>query len=198
MLGSDLLNEPKLIKLLKTGAVGILPTDTVYGLACLASNEAAVARLYELKTRLQNPGTIVAANTSQLESLGIKLRYLKAVEHFWPGPVSIILPCGDDLKYLHLGRYGVAVRLVADKQLHALLSNTGPLLTTSANQPTEPTAPTVVEAKHYFNDQVDFYIDGGDLSGRSPSTIIRVIDDVIEIVRPGAVIINPETGEIQK
>jgi L-threonylcarbamoyladenylate synthase len=183
---------------LKAGAVGVLPTDTIYGLACLATDQTAVARLYELKSRDHKPGTIIAADIQQLVDLGLKRRYLTAVTQLWPNPLSIIIPCGPELKYLHKGKNGLAVRLVAVSPIQTLLSQTGPLLTTSANHPDQPTATTVEMARQYFNGQLDFYVDGGDLTGRLPSTLIRVVDDAIEVLRPGAVTINPETGEIVK
>jgi tRNA A37 threonylcarbamoyladenosine synthetase subunit TsaC/SUA5/YrdC len=99
---------------------------------------------------------------------------------------------------LHKSKNGLAVRLIADSSIQALLSQTGPLLTTSANHPDQPIAATVKLAQQYFNGQVDFYVNGGDLTGRLPSTLIRVVDDAIEVLRPGAVTINPETGEIVK
>ncbi len=63
-------------------------------------------------------------------------------------------------------------------------------MTTSANKPGEPGAVNVAEAQYYFQDRVDFYVDGGDLLGRAPSTIIRVTDDGIEVIREGAVKIH--------
>src|SRR5690349_12537136 len=86
------LHDPKLVALLKEGAVGVLPSDTVYGIMCRADNEASVARLYEVKHRENKPGTLIAANITQLVELGLKERYLKAVEHFWPGAVSVRIP----------------------------------------------------------------------------------------------------------
>jgi tRNA A37 threonylcarbamoyladenosine synthetase subunit TsaC/SUA5/YrdC len=94
------------------------------------------------------------------------------------------------MNYLRLGHNGLAVRLPAGEQLQALLTKTGPLLTTSANHPDEPTAATIQAARQYFNSNVDFYIDGGNLSGSVPSTIIGVVDDAVEVLRPGAVIIK--------
>jgi L-threonylcarbamoyladenylate synthase len=173
-------------KLQETGAVGVLPTDTVYGLVARASDEKAVQRLYDLKQREGKPGTIIAASIQQLIELGLKARYLKAVEQFWPGAVSVIIPCGPELTYLHEGKYGLAVRIPKSENLRALLKQTGPLLTSSANHPGEPTAITLDAAKQYFKDQVDFYEDGGDLSNHAPSTIIRIVDDAIEIIREGA------------
>jgi L-threonylcarbamoyladenylate synthase len=176
------------------GAVGVIPTDTVYGLVARAVDESSVERLYALKQRDTKPGTVIAADLEQLESLGLKHRYLKAVEDFWPGAVSVIIPCSDPaLKYLHRGKMSLAVRIPDDDKLRKLLAETGPLLTSSANQPGEPPATTTAAARQYFGDSIDFYEDGGDLSGRQPSTIIRIVDDAIEIIRQGAVKID-ETG----
>ncbi|HET6924941.1 MAG TPA: L-threonylcarbamoyladenylate synthase [Candidatus Saccharimonadales bacterium] len=174
-------------KLAVPGCVGVLPTDTVYGLVARAADESAVKRLYDLKFREGKPGTIIAASTDQLVGLGLKARYLKAVEQFWPGAVSVIIPCGPELTYLHEGKFSLAVRIPDNQELLNLLSKTGPLLTSSANHPGEPTATTLEQANAYFNGNVDFYIDGGDLSNHLPSTIIRIVDDAIEIIRQGAV-----------
>lgn len=175
-------------KLQAANSVAVIPTDTVYGLVARAADMAAVQRLYNLKLRDGKPGTIIAANIDQLVALGLKARYLKAVEQFWPGAVSVIIPCSDPaLAYLHLGKYSLAVRIPNHSELLKLLEQTGPLLTNSANHPGEAIANTVDESKRYFADEVDFYIDGGDLSGHEPSTIIRVVDDAIEVLRAGAV-----------
>ena len=190
------LTDSKIIDLLKQGKVGVLPTDTIYGLVCRAANETAVERLYSLKRREHKPGTVIAASIEQLVELGVPRRYLKAVEQFWPNPISIIIPCGENLKYLHLGKYGLAIRIPKDEVLSKLLKQTGPLLTSSANHPGEPPANTIKEAQAYFKDEVDFYVDGDNLSQRSPSTIIRIVDDEIEVIREGAVKID-ENGQIK-
>jgi L-threonylcarbamoyladenylate synthase len=175
-------------KLNKKGAIGVIPTDTVYGVVAGANDPEAVERLYRLKKRDKKPGTVIAADLEQLEALGLKHRYLKAVEQFWPGPISVIIPVADpNLKYLHQGAMSLAVRLPKDKELAKLLNKTGPLLTSSANRPGAAPANNLQEARAYFNRSVDFYVDGGDLSKRQPSTIVRIIDDAIDVVRQGAV-----------
>jgi L-threonylcarbamoyladenylate synthase len=183
-------------KLLQAGAVGVIPTDTVYGLVARAADPSAVARLYELKHRERKPGTLIAGSIEQFEELGLKHRYLKAVEQYWPGPLSVIIPCSEpSLAYLHQGVMSLAVRIPAQSEIAELLQKTGPLITSSANHPGEPTANAVDEARKYFGDTVDFYVDGGDLSDHKPSTIIRIIDDAIEVIREGAVKID-ENGRI--
>lgn len=174
--------------LLQPGSVGVIPTDTVYGIVARAADQRAVERLYALKSRDHKPGTVVAANIDQLVELGIKRRYLTAVEQFWPGAVSVEIP--HHIDYLNQSTGRQAFRIPDDPELLRLLEKTGPLQTSSANQPGEKPADTVEEAKAYFGDTVDFYIDGGDRSGRQPSTLIRIIDDAIEVVRQGAVNID--------
>lgn len=175
-----------LVEYLKTpGAVAVIPTDTVYGVVARAADPNAVAALYTLKHRHAKPGTLIAASIDQLVELGFKRRYVTAVEQFWPGAVSVIIPCAN-LEYLHQGVGSLAVRIPDDPWLIELLTQTGPLQTSSANQPGEPPATTIQEAKDYFGDEVAWYEDGG-VVNRPPSTVIQIIDDAIEIVRQGAV-----------
>lgn len=167
-----------------------MPTDTVYGLVAIAGNESAVGRLYSLKDRKHKPGTVIAANIEQLVNLGITRRYLKAVEYLWPNPISVVIPISNKLEYLHLDTNGIALRIVSNEPLTQLLKQVGPLLTSSANLPGQKVVANVSQAKRSFNDKVDFYVDGGDLSGIVPSTIVRVIDDEIEVLRQGAIKIS--------
>jgi L-threonylcarbamoyladenylate synthase len=190
------LSDKQLIDLLQQGAVGVLPTDTVYGLVCVASNQAAVEHLYALKQREQKPGTVIAASIDQLVELGLKARYLKAVEHYWPNPISIVIP-SYGLGYIHQGVGSIATRIPADRDLQRLLEQTGPLVTSSANQPGEEPAATISQAQNYFGDSIDFYVDGGDLPDREASTVIRVVDDMVEVLREGTIKLD-EAGRIIK
>jgi L-threonylcarbamoyladenylate synthase len=176
-------------KLAKDSAIGVIPTDTVYGIVARTNDPKAIGRVYKLKQR-SLPGTILAANIDQLVQMGLKRRYLVAVSQFWPGPVSVELPCVDEkISYLHLGTNKLAVRIPKDEKLIELLNKTGPLMTTSANHPGKETAHTIAEAKSYFGDKVDFYLDGGELNNK-PSAVIRVIDDEVEVIRDGDIKVN--------
>lgn len=177
---ADILNRP--------GSVIVMAADTVYGLMARAVDKEATERLYRLKDRHSKPGTLIGLDIDQLSSIGLKKRYLKAVEQYWPGPVSVIVPLGNpSLSYLSQGLVDLAVRVPNDPALRAILKLCGPLITSSANLPSQPPAVNIGEARRYFGDKVDAYFDGGDLSDRQPSTIIRVVDDAIEVIRQGAV-----------
>ncbi|MDQ5885917.1 MAG: L-threonylcarbamoyladenylate synthase [Patescibacteria group bacterium] len=185
------IKDKHLSTMINEGSVGVLPTDTLYGLVCRADNKASVRRLYEIKNRDKKPGTIIAATIGQLVSLGIKKRYLTAIAGYWPGPVSVIIPTDNpDLHYLDMGKGTLAVRIVANEELIRLLELTGPLLTSSANMPGKDSANTIDDAQKYFGNRIDFYVNGGDYSERQPSTLIRVIDDTVDILRQGSGIIK--------
>lgn len=180
------IDDVELIALLREGAVGVIPTDTVYGLVAIVSNPEAVKRLYALKNRERKPGTVIAANIEQLADLGIKPEYLSRAERLWPGPVSIETP--HDITYLHQGTGRQAFRIPSDPEVYELLLKTGPLQTTSANPPDVTTAAGYAEAKAYFGDSIDFYVDGIDLSDRPASTIVRFTEQgELEVIREGAV-----------
>lgn len=165
-----------------------MQADTIYGIMARAADPVAVKRFYALKQREHKPGTVIAANVQQLIDLGVPANNLQKVAHWWPNSLSVEMPLGENLNYLHQETGRQAFRVVADERLQKLLAITGPLVTSSANQPGEPASMTVEQAYAYFEDSVDFYVDGGDLSGRAPSTIIKITDDGgIEIIRQGAV-----------
>lgn len=173
------------IAALRAGGVGVIPTDTVYGLVASASDQSAVERFYALKHREQKPGTLIAANTDQVLALGVPSDQIEQVAPYWPNPLSAVLTVvGND--YLHQSIGTLAMRVVADTKIRELLEQTGPLITSSANQPGQPPATTVDEAIAYFGDSVDFYVDGGQIIAE-PSTIIRPSGDGIEILRQGSI-----------
>lgn len=184
------INYDEAVDILLRGGVGVMPTDTVYGLVVCAYDKDAVSRFYSLKNRKHKPGTIIAASTSQLADLGVDELYLRRVERWWPGPLSVETPMDEALAYLHQDMGRQALRVVADEQMREVLMRTGPLVTSSANKPGEPGAVNIEQSFDYFKNIVDFYVDGGDLSDRAPSTIIRFEGETIEVIREGALKID--------
>jgi L-threonylcarbamoyladenylate synthase len=173
---------------LREGQVGVIPTDTLYGVVCAADNQDAVGCLYRAKQRENKPGTIIAASVDQLRSIGLVAS--KELDNFlyWPGSVSVILNAPDKLSYIHGGVGSIAARVVAPQVLRELLADVGPLLTSSANITGHQPAVSVAEAMRYFGLGVDFYVDGGHIMSGAPSTIVRYTSDgSLDIVRAGAV-----------
>lgn len=178
------------IQQLKNGGVGVIPTDTIYGLVGQALNRQTVERIYRLKQRSpQKPFIILISSASDLEKFDISLdkETQKILEKVWPGEVSVVLECNDrDLEYLHRGTNTLAFRLPDNQELISILNETGPLVAPSANLEGAPNAKNILEAKKTFGDQVDFYLDKGEKISE-PSTLIQITDGKIEILRQGKV-----------
>lgn len=187
MITLSSLTDPALHSLLAGGAVGVIPTDTIYGLAACAGDITAVETLYTLKSREHKPGTIIAADVDQLAALGVHESMLRSVAHLWPDSLSIVIPAAPHLAYLDQGVGSLAVRVPKHEQVRALLRVTGPLVTSSANHPGQSPATNIVEAQTYFGDKVAFYVEGGELGDRPPSTVVRLHENgQLELLRQGA------------
>jgi len=176
----------QIIKILKDGGVGVLLTDTLYGLVGKALNKKTVAKIYKIKGRNEKkPLIILISTTKSMEQFGIHLDTAtkNTLENFWPGPVSIILPCSlKKFEYLHRGSKTLAFRLPAKKSLIEIIKKTGPLVAPSANPEGMPPAKNITEARAYFGDRVDFYMAGG-RQRIKPSTIVSMKDGEVKIIR---------------
>lgn len=166
------LSNPEVVSLLNQGAIGVIPTDTVYGLVVRAESRSAIERLYSLKRRELAPGTMIGASLEQFSSIGLDVSKLGGINKICSGPLSVVVDATAVDPYLKQNRATLPIRIPNADSLIQLLNQTGALMTTSANAPHEPTSTSVQMAIDYFGDAVDFYVDGGDLSGRSPSTIV--------------------------
>ncbi len=176
------------INILKNGGVGILPTDTLYGLVGLALNKKSVERIYELKNRSENkPFIILISKIKNLKLFGVEIKKKEKtiLKKYWPGPNTIILECPTlpkEMSYLRPLNNTLAFRCPNQKQLNGLLNRVGPMVAPSANPEGLPPAQNIEQAKVYFGEAVDFYVDGGQLNGQ-PSTIIKFENDKIIFLR---------------
>lgn len=182
-----------LINILKNGGVGVLPTDTQYGLVALALNQKAVERIYQLKKRSPNkPFIILISSIDALKLFEITLDDFssKYLAEIWPNPISVVLPClSKKFAYLHRETNSLAFRIPDKQDLLDILQKTGPLIAPSSNPEGLTAAKTIKEAKKYFGDTVDFYEDGGKLDA-APSTLIKIENKKIHILRQGKLVLK--------
>lgn len=171
------ISDPAVAELLKGGAIGILRTDTLYGVVAAAGNEQAVGRVYAAKERSEHKSPIVLISSVD-ELFDTPSEHVKALcADVWPGPVSVIIDSEDAPVWIRRGNDSVAYRLPNDPSLLALLEHTGPLIAPSANPEGSPPAMTIEQAEEYFGDSVDFYVDGGAVTLAQPSQLLRVTED---------------------
>lgn len=178
---------------IKDGKIGLIPTDTIYGVSAAALSKKAVTRAYKiLKRNPKNPFIILISSIENLALFDIKLddATRNILEKLWPGKISVVLPVeARKFEYLHRGTKTLAFRLPKDTSLARIIKKTGPLISTSANPEGFKPATTIAEAKKYFGDGIDFYVDGGKIKSL-PSTLIEIKDGAVNVLRKGAGKIN--------
>jgi L-threonylcarbamoyladenylate synthase len=154
-----------LAAVLNAGGVALLPTDTIYGLHAPAANQEAVSRIAALKGRPADKAfVVIAASIDQLETLGATVPEI--LSRIWPAPLTAILAWGQTT---------IAARIPDPAWLQALLTRTGPLVSTSANRSGEPpiTSPALLDITMRVG--LDALLDLGPCEGK-PSTIVDFTD----------------------
>lgn len=176
----------KAIDILMKGGIGVMPTDTIYGIVGLALSKKAVERIYKVRHRqLKKPMIILIGTENDLKFFDIKIggKTKKILNRFWPGKTSVILPCfNEKFVYLHRGTKSLAFRLPRLLWLRRFLIKTGPLVAPSANPEGLSPAETIAEAKKYFGKKIDFYLNAGRMTGK-PSKLIKISNGKINILR---------------
>ncbi len=165
-------------EILNKDGVVVLPTDTLYGLIGKADSKKAVEKIYEIKGRNESKPFIVLINSyKQFKDFKIILNdkqeeFLKKV---WPGQVSVILPClFKEFEYIHRGTHSIAFRMIGkrNRNLYKLINSVGPLVAPSVNPEGKEPAISIKQAKKYFGNNIDLYINAG-VKMSEPSTLVK-------------------------
>ena len=176
---------------IRAGELVVLPTDTVYGLGADAFDPAAVQRLLDAKGRVrQMPPPVLVASTATLDALASTVPpwARDLVEHYWPGPLTIVVREQSSLQWdLGETRGTVAVRMPHDPVALELLGRTGPMAVSSANLTGRPAATDADQAAEMLADQVAVILDGGPTVDDRPSTIVDCTSSRPRVLRVGAV-----------
>ena len=186
----ELLSEA--LEALRSGEVIVFPTETFYGLGADALNAAAVSRVASLKGRdAENPIPLIISDMEMLKDITTEIPPLaeRLMGHFWPGPLTLVLPAKKGVPTLLMNRDGgVGVRISSHPIASALVKDLGcPLTATSANLSGKGPARTIEEARSYFSRQVGIFLDGGRLEGKKGSTVVAIHRDKLEILRDGEI-----------
>ncbi|KGB51879.1 Translation factor SUA5 [Sphingopyxis sp. LC81] len=182
--------------LIAAGEPVAVPTETVYGLAADARNAEAVARIYAAKGRPDfNPLIVHVPDLAGAERLGVfgDVERLLAAR-FWPGPLTLVVPRTADCPVASIATAGldtIAIRVPGHRAMQALLAESGaPLAAPSANASggVSPTKASHVLAS--LDGRIALVIDDGPTTAGVESTIARVKDGAVEILRPGPVTVE--------
>ncbi|HXG37074.1 MAG TPA: L-threonylcarbamoyladenylate synthase [Dehalococcoidia bacterium] len=179
-------------RVLRADGLVCYPTDTVYGLGAIASNDGAVRRLYAVKGRpLEKALPILLADAEQVEELAqdIPEQARRLMQRLWPGGLTIVLKKSGQFRSLALGEEEtVAVRVPNQPLVRELIRRIGaPLTGTSANRSGQRPPVTAEEVAQQLNGDVDMIIDGGQCPGGIESTVVDLTQGQPQILREGAV-----------
>ncbi len=177
---------------IRGGGIVAFPTETHYGLGAAYHAVAALKKLFTLKRRPEEkPIPLIAGNE---KALGLVTRQLddmtvSIIKRFWPGPLTLLLPAKGGLpRLLTSGTGTVAVRMPGRSfALELARALEFPVTATSANISGSPPADDADGVTGYFGEGLDLLIDGGRTPGGAPSTIVRLSDETIILVRKGQI-----------
>ena len=167
------------------------PTETVYGLGAVATNDAAVARIYRAKGRpAHNPLIVHVADLAGARAIGrFDDRAAAVAAAFWPGPLTLVLPRAEGAPLSRLATAGldtVAVRIPAHAVAQALLEAVLlPLAAPSANPSGLVSPTTAAHVAADLGDAVDLVLDGGPCPVGVESTVLDLSRDTPRLLRPG-------------
>jgi len=199
MIDGQSVRIEDIVARLKNGETLVYPTETCYGIGCDATNQTAVDRIFQIKQRQRDKPVLVlmADEAMAMEYVewnpmieGLALRY-------WPGPLTIVAPVKFDYT-LARGVVGsrdmIAFRVTDHPLAHALAEGLGrPIVSTSANISAEESPYDIASICAMFDGQEyrpDSMIDAGTLPHHSPSTVVRVADGRLEILRQGEIVVR--------
>lgn len=178
------------VDMLKKDELVILPTETVYGLGANACSNIACKKIFEAKGRAQdNPLIVHVSDINMIEKVACDLNEVekKLVKAFMPGPFTLILKKSkliSDIASCNMNTIGV--RMPSNKIINEVIRKFGfPIAAPSANISGKPSGTNVLDIKDEFDSRVNVIVDGGDSDIGIESTVVKVIDNIPVILRPG-------------
>ena len=189
---NDLTKLKEIAEIIKKGGIGIVPTETVYGIGANGLDEKAVEKIYLAKGRKQdNPINLLVNNIEMVEKVAKNITELeyKLMKAFFPGPFTIILNKKDIVPNIVTANQNtVGVRMPKNDIALKLIEYAGvPIAAPSANISGKPSGTDFKDIYNDFKDKVDFMIDGGESNIGIESTIVKVIDNIPHVLRPGSI-----------
>lgn len=175
---------------LQDGQLVVIPTDTVYGIAAMPLNAAAIERLYEAKGRpAEKAIPMLIASAADAERIAVMGEAAqKLCEAFWPGALTVVARARPSFPSPALAADGtIALRMPAHElALELIRAAGGVLAVSSANLSGQEPARSALEALHQLEGRVPLVLDGGSSPGGVASTVVRIDGDGLTILREGA------------
>jgi len=177
-------------EVLRAGGLVAFPTDTVYGVGALAFDGSAVESIYAAKDRpVEKAIPVLVGDPADLAKVALEVPEMAAslAAHFWPGPLTLVIPKHPDLPESVSVTATVGVRVPDHPVAIALLRLAGPMAVTSANLSGRPSPSVAQEVFAQLGGRIAMIIDGGITPGGVPSTVVDCTGPEPKILRDGPV-----------
>ena len=185
----------------RRGGVVAIPTDARYALVCDPLNLHAVGNIFAAKGRnAERALPFLVSDVVMAEELAkeVSSRFYMLARHFWPGPLTIIVPASSKVPLKVTGNTGrLAMRQAQCKVATAMLERLNqPLISTSANLSGQPTLSSGIEVFGVMDGRVDLVLDGGAVTGLGATTV-DVTEPYWRVIKEGA-ILEKDIAEVLK
>jgi len=175
---------------LKKGNVIAIPTDTVYGIACLLDKETAIQEIYKIKER--DSSKAIPLLIGEYEQIicatdGISEQAQSLAKEFWPGPLTLVIPKRVELPEALTPYATVGIRMPDHTWLRNLIKKVGVLAATSANISGGENPRTAKDVLKQLDGRIPLIIDGGTCEGGIPSTVVDCSKGSTKILRIGGI-----------
>ena len=179
-------------KVILNGGLVLFPTETVYGIGANGLNEIAVKKIYIAKGRSSdNPLILHISDYDMLKTISQNISDIeyKLINKFWPGPFTIILERTSIVPNVVTGGLNtVGVRMPSNKIAHELIKYANvPIAAPSANISGKPSGTNLDDISEELFNKVDYIVNGGSCDIGLESTVVRVINGIPHILRPGKI-----------
>jgi len=178
------------LEILQNGGIVAFPTDTVYGLGAVGFDNSAIESIYIAKDRpMEKAIPILIADHDDLERVAMNIPEMARIftAHFWPGPLTCIVPKKATLPPAVSATATVAVRIPDHPDARSLLRAAGPMAVTSANISGQVSPTTAKEVYEQLKGRIPFILDGGKTPGGVPSSLVDCTGETPVILREGPI-----------
>jgi len=180
----DMKQIARCAKVIRQGGLVIFPTETVYGIAADFSNEKAIKRLREIKSRADDkPFSILVSQRDLISNYTSMINPVlyKLIWAYWPGPLTLVVPSKENGKTIgvRMPNNVIALKLVQEAQCT--------LAAPSANGGGEPPPSTCEEALRDLDGLVDMAIDGGPSQFGQGSSVVDLTGEQPKVLREGII-----------
>lgn len=181
------------LDVLRHGGLVAFPTDTVYGLAALAFEEAYIESLYTAKGRSSSKAIgVLLGDLKDLNKVTCTMNVLasRLAQHFWPGPLTLVVERHPFLPSILAPDDTIGVRMPNHPFALGLMRQSGPLAVTSANLSGQANPLTAQDVTKQLDGRIHLILDGGPTPGGVPSTVVDCTGAMPRVLRPGPISID--------